>query len=146
MTTHVMAELRFLRILWDDELEAVHMQWLEPTGGEPFRDGLNRGLGLLMLKGTSKWLADLKWLGMITKADESWMNETWFPRAVDAGLQWLAIISPESSLSTVSVRGLLESQETKLLIEEDRLVTMSFEDVRHARAWLANPGPWNPPG
>ena len=138
MGTRVMAELPHLRILWDDELDAVVMKWREPVGGVPFRDGMSRGLGLLMLKRAERWLADLSWLGMLTKADEAWMNDEFFPRAIDEGLRWLAIVNPESSKSTFSIRELLESQETKLLIETDQLVTSSFENEKDARAWLSD--------
>jgi len=134
--TEVVREYPHLRILWVEELAAIHMQWLAPVGGAPFRDGLDDGLAALVERGARHWLADLKQLGVINRSDEAWLNEDWFPRAVDAGMRWLAIVNPESSLSTISIREIMQGVSAKKLIDSDLLVTHSFEDLRDALAWL----------
>ena len=135
--TEVVVELPHLRIFWDEELRAVHLVWLEPTGGAPLREGLNRGLEVLREQGAQRWLADLKWLGVMTKSDEVWVNEDWFSRAIESGMRWLAVVNPESSLSTVSVREIMESAKTKERVKSDLVQAHSFETLVDARAWLA---------
>lgn len=135
--TEVVVELPHLRIFWDEGLRAVHLLWLEPTGGAPLREGLDRGLEVLRDKGAARWLADLKWLGVMTKADEAWVNEDWFGRAIRSGMRWLAVVNPESSLSTMSVREIMESAKTRERVMSDQVKAHSFETLADARAWLA---------
>lgn len=137
MAVEALSEHAHLRVLWDAELGAVHMEWLAPTGGEPFRAGLDEGLAVLVERGATKWLADMRWLGVLAKRDEAWVNEDWFPRAIDAGLRYHAIVTPESSKAQVSIRELLLAATTQELVNTDQLRTQSFESLEDARRWLA---------
>ncbi|MCB9596907.1 MAG: hypothetical protein H6719_29560 [Sandaracinaceae bacterium] len=140
MSSEVVSEHEHLRILWDPELGAVHMQWLDPVGGAPYRDGLDEGLRVLVDKGAERWLADLRWLGVLSRADEAWVNDEWLPRATQAGLRLMAIVSPESSKAQVSIRELMLALSTQEAIAEQRLTTQSFESLDDAQAWLRERG------
>ena len=136
MSSEVVSEHEHLRILWDPELGAVHMQWLDPVGGAPYRDGLDEGLRVLVDKGAERWLADLRWLGVLSRADEAWVNDEWLPRATQAGLRLMAIVSPESSKAQVSIRELLLGSSVQEILGSEAIITQSFEAVEDARRWL----------
>lgn len=137
MSIEVSSDHAYLRIAWDEELAAVHMEWLEPTGGEPFRAGLEAGLAVLAARRATRLLADLRWLGVIAKRDEAWVNDDWLPRAIDAGLRYQAIVTPESSKAQVSIRELMLGAAPQSFIQNEQLRTQSFESVEDARRWLA---------
>ena len=136
--SEVLSENEVVRIGWEPELGAVHVQWLAPTGGEPLRRPLWEALEAMAARGASKWLSDMRLLGMLTRADEQWLSETLFPRAVELGLRYLAIVNPESSRSQVSLRELFSAEPAQALLESDQLVKSAFESVAEARHWLAS--------
>jgi len=133
----VLSENEVVRIGWEPELKAVHGRWLAPAGGEPLRRPLWEALEAMAARGATKWLSDMRLLGMLTRADEAWLNDTLFPAAVEQGLRYLAIVNPESSRSQVSLRELFTAEPAQSLIASDRLVTNGFETIAEARAWLA---------
>lgn len=137
MSSELLSEHEHVRILWDAELRALHMEWLEPTGGPPFRAGLEEGLAAARVRGATKWLADLRWLGVIAKADEAFIHDDWLPRLVDAGIRHYAIVRPESSKAQVSIRELLLGASVQEILEAQAIITQSFETPEDARRWLA---------
>lgn len=125
-------ESAYLDIEYDPELDAVRMHWKQFVSGEPFRDGLDRGLELVREKGASNWYADLRELGAVDQEDQEWSNNEWFPRAIEAGLTNMAIVRPESVVAEMSVDRIMQE------VEGTDLVTYNVDDPDEAREWLAD--------
>ena len=104
--------------------------WKKFAKGEDFRQGLNEGLELLEQHGTSKWLADLRDLGTVTKEDQEWSNEQWYPRAINGGIRYMAIIMPKSVISSMSVTNILTR------VKDINVETQYFDDIDSAKEWL----------
>ena len=126
----------FLRILWEPEIGAVHMRWRGPVGGQEFRDALLRGLRTAEKKGASRWLEDLRRLGMINRADQQWLDDEWFPKAIEVGIRWVARVNPESSKTQVSIRELMQLEHAQAFTEASLVEVNAYETVPEARAWL----------
>lgn len=122
----------FLNIQWDDSIKSVIMTWKKFAKGEDFRMGLNEGVNLVNLKGGSNWLADLRDLGTVIKEDQEWSNNDWYPRAIAAGVRFMAIIMPKSFISALSVKNIL----TK--VEDIKVETQYFGSLEDAKLWLSN--------
>jgi hypothetical protein len=123
---------RYLTIFWDAEINAVRMEWKEFVDGPSFRTGLDAGLALIVEKRSGKWLADLRRLGPVTLEDQRWSNEEWFPRAIGAGLRYMALVSPRKVVAQMSVRTIMSK------VMDRNLTTAHFDDIEEARNWLRN--------
>ena len=121
---------RYLTILWDLEIGAVRMEWKEFADGQQYRTGLDAGLALVIQKRASKWLADLRYLGPVTLEDQRWSNDDWFPRAIQGGLRFMALVSPRKVVAQMSVRTIMSK------VMDRNLTTAHFDDVEQARQWL----------
>lgn len=125
-------ESAHLEIEYDPDCDAVRMVWKRFVSGEPFREGLNRGVELLRERGANNWYADLRELGAVDEEDQEWSNEEWFPRAIAAGVQHMAIVRPESVVAEMSVDNIMQE------VEGTDLETHNFDDPDEAEAWLAS--------
>lgn len=123
-------ETEYLTASYDEDLDAVVMDWHDFANGEEFREGLDAGLELVNEKRASNWLADLREMGTVTDDDQEWSNTDWFPRAMESSLTSMAIVQPESVLAEMSVENIM--QET----EEADLTTHYFDNRPEATEWL----------
>ncbi len=124
---------RWLTIHWDEALQAVWMEWKAYAEGEEFRSGLDAGIALLRQQRASRWLADLRLLGPVRQVDQECTNHDWFPRAVAAGIRFMALVSPQAAVSRLSVKRIMSK------VNNVELSTANFDDLELARAWLRNP-------
>lgn len=125
----------YLTITHAPESDAVVMQWKARASGEDFRGGLDRGLALLKEKRTSRWLANMRDLGIVTQEDKEWVNTNWFPRAIEGGMRFMALVVPKSALSKMSVKHIMNE------VDGADIVTHYFDDVDDAHVWLSSSSP-----
>jgi hypothetical protein len=108
------------------------MNWHDFAQGEEYREALNTGLELVDDKRAQNWLADLRDMGTVADADQTWSNEEWFPRALDTTLSNMAIIQPESVVANMSVENIMQE------VGEDEITTHIFDNRSEAENWLAD--------
>lgn len=121
---------RWLTIHWDDSIQCVWMEWKSYAEGEEFRSALDAGISLIRQKRANRWLADLRRLGPVRQVDQQWTNDDWFPRAIAAGVRFMALVSPTASVSRLSVKQIMNK------VRDIELVTCNFDELEPARAWL----------
>lgn len=121
----------YLTIRWNEEDGFVEMQWKKLAKGDEFRHGLNMGLNLLIEKKSTKWLADLRELGVVEKNDQIWSNEDWFPRAYAAHIKYMAIVVPQSVFAKMSMNEIMRK------VNSEELTIYYHEELNEARNWLA---------
>jgi hypothetical protein len=119
-----------LTVRYDEEMDAVMMEWDGFVQGDPFREGLEAGLELVQERQAGKWFADLRALGTIDQADQEWSNEEWFPRAMETSLSRMAIIKPESTIANMSVENIMQE------VGDGAMTTKYFDNRAEAKAWL----------
>ncbi len=120
----------FLTIHWEEAEKTVRMEWKAFAQSAEFREGLEKGLELLIKKMTGRWLADMRKMGVISVADQKWSNEDWFPRAVKGGVRFMALVMPTSALSSMGVRNIMNH------VGNIPIETRYFDNVEEALAWL----------
>ncbi len=120
----------YLTITWDVPLQSVVMEWRRFVSGDDFRNGLDKGLDLLIQQRAHRWLVDLRNLGVVTQEDQQWSNETWFPRAIAGGITAMAIVLPHDIIARWSVDRIMSK------VEGTRLVVHHFDALDAARQWL----------
>jgi hypothetical protein len=117
----------------DETCQAVWAEWKSYVEGDDFRKAADMGLTLLQTKRSSRWIADTRLIGPIRHVDQVWTNQDWLPRMVAAGLRWMAILLPQSSIARLSVKQILGK------INGIEFVMANVEDLEAARAWLRHP-------
>jgi hypothetical protein len=120
----------FLTISWEEDANIVCAQWKEEVRREPMRRGLEAGLELVIQKKSRKWLVDSRRLGSIEPVDVKWVNDHWMPRAVAAGLRWMAFVMAKKVVMQLTMKSFMAR------INEQELSNAYFDDVNEARAWL----------
>jgi hypothetical protein len=120
----------FGTVHWDDSLSAVCVTFKAFVDGEDFRSLSNAGIELLIQKKASKWLGDCRNMGAVTQEDQRWSSEDWLPRVMAAGLTHMAIVSPKKVVAQMAVKTFMTKVQGK------QHVTMNFDDLEKARAWL----------
>lgn len=123
----------WLAIYWDESCQAVRLEWKAYVEGEQVHQGLDTGLSLLKTKRASRWIADVRKLGPVRQVDQTWVNQDWFPRAIDAGLRYLATIQPKSAIARMSIKQIMSK------VNDAEVFNSFFDDLELARQWIRNP-------
>ena len=133
MMTQVHQNYPFLTIHWDEGNDCVWMEWKQFVKGKEFREGLDEGLGLLKEKGATRWLADTRKLSVLDMEDQDWTIVHWFPRAIRAGLERMAIVRPTKAVAMMSVNDVMRKADLR------GLAVAYFDSLEDARAWIRQP-------
>lgn len=133
MVTQVHYNAPFLTIHWDEGNRCVWMEWKQFVKGAEFREGLDKGLELLEDKAATRWLADTRSLSVLDREDQDWTIAHWFPRAIRAGLERMAIVRPSRRTPMMSVNDVMRKADLRGLAVE------YFDELEDARAWLRQP-------
>ncbi len=120
----------YLNVIWNEEISCVVMEWKKFSFGDDFMRGLNSGLDLLTEKNGTKWLADMRKMGVVGELDQKWAYEEWFPKAVKNGLKFLALVVPEKGTAQMSVELIMNT------IEKEKLVYSYFNQINEAIDWI----------
>lgn len=120
----------FLTISWEPEDRIICAQWKDQVDGAEMRRGLDAGLALIVEKRARRWLVDSRRLGAIDPADVKWVNDSWIPRAVAAGLQSMAFVLAKKIVMQLTMKSFIAR------IDERELANAYFEDLEAARTWL----------
>lgn len=115
---------------WDDRADAVVVEWQDDVGGETYRDCMERTLDAIVDRGATKLLTDSRKQGSMSEADQTWTVEDWEPRAIDAGLGYIAVVYPTDRTARTTVD---MSARMRPHTDLDRVFT---EDVEEAHNWL----------
>lgn len=132
MTAHITDPSFALTVGFDAEVPCVTMIWRGYATSREFREGNERILGVLTERGASKLLGDIKEFVLIGADDQHWLSSNWIPRAVEAGLRTVAIVTPVFYFNRVAV----ESVGQKL--DPNALVLQYFDNPDVARQWLGS--------
>lgn len=90
----------------------------------------NKSLELLVAKKSIKSIANTLKFSAITGADQQWFSEVWFPKAEEAGLKYMALITPEKAVA----RSILKRLDSEL---KGSYATKNFDSMEGAVDWLA---------
>ena len=120
-------------INFDDEIEAVYLEWLHPPDIQAFVAAHQEGLRLLRDgRSVVRWLENRQQLHELASDCHIWARDQWFPKALKAGIRYIAIVLSELPLSSVSIEQISE------ILELD-VVTDYFDEIEDARKWLHHP-------
>jgi SpoIIAA-like len=125
-------------VTWNPTTEAVHIKWHGWADSTERKELLEAGLIALTERRGSRWLADCRDMKAVKQSDQDWIDRSWFPRILAAGLSRMAIVIPKSGLAKMNVEDILSR------VPGNTLDTECFATVENAIDWLTRP-PTIPP-
>jgi hypothetical protein len=130
MTAPVIAPSFACTVGYDAEVPCVIMTWKGYATSREFREANERILGVLTERGASKLLGDIKEFVLIGADDQQWLSSNWIPRAVEAGLRTVAMVTPVFYFNRVAVESVGRT------LDPDALILEHFDNRDAARQWL----------
>ena len=118
---------------YDADVPCVVMTWKGYANTREFRDANERILAFLAERKASKMLGDIRDFVLIGAEDQTWLSTDWIPRAVQAGLRKVALITPVFYFNKVAVESVGER------LDPEALKLQHFDSAPAAREWLASP-------
>lgn len=130
MVTELFSEPGVCSSHWDEQAEAVVLEWQGNVGGDTYRKWMERALDALVDRDAGKFLSDGRKQGVMAESDQAWTTEDWEPRANDAGLECVAVVYPDDQSAKTTVD--MSARRTPHT-DVDRVFT---DDYDEARNWL----------
>ncbi len=127
----VVLDQPYLRLVHIPERKLVQLTWNGHARSDEYRGGLEKALVVLQENDVLFWLADLREMTAILRADETWANENWFPRLFATGLRRMAIVESNDFFNQTSVARSFTAVNGKLTFE-----VAWFRTLEEARGWL----------
>ncbi len=121
----------YCRIYFHNDVRAVHLDWNGQATPAQFREACNFSLQLLIEKQAIKMVADNSKVITVSVENQNWLIEDWFPRAVEEGFQYSAVIQSDK----VSVQSALQLIVSK--ISNKLVVVQYFNHLNTAKDWLS---------
>lgn len=120
---------------WDDEAQCVELETKHYVSRDAFRSILEQILAVIEERNARKFLADMSRVDRIENEDLLWAETDWFPRCLQAGVMFVAMVMPESAVPLTMVD---EAAERISPYAMNEYVRRFFRDIEDAREWLAN--------
>ncbi len=121
---------KIYNVYFDEQLDAVVMEWDGYATSGQFREGTELMLNVLIQNHASKVLADAKDMILIGLEDQQWMDTEFLPRAIKFGFKAIALIKPDSYFNKVAI----ESISYK--VDKEKLMINFFDSIDEAKIWL----------
>ncbi len=123
-------EFDFATLWYHPEKRIVHHEFHKLNYGDSLRSFLLKGTELMKEKGADKWLSDDRKNPVLRSEDMEWGAQNWFPKTLEAGWKYWAIVTPEKAITKANMDQLAEDY-TKAGV-----TTRFFSTPEEALAWL----------
>lgn len=121
----------YATLVYHPDIKVVHHTFHKPIAGQAFRDVLSAGIQTLAEQDASKWLSDDRENSVLPDDDVAWSKEDWFPRAIEAGWKYWALVVPQDLLARMNMKQFVDSYI------DQGLRVMVFSQPESAMDWLA---------
>jgi hypothetical protein len=130
MSAATIEETDLYRLERDRDLDAVIYTWREFATGEDFRRGANAILEYVESNDVSKVIVDTSGIEAHDDEDHQWLEEVWTPNMIEAGMEYNAVVHPESVIAEMDVEELMQELES---LPYEAIWT---DDMAEAREWM----------
>jgi hypothetical protein len=124
---------------WEPTLRAVCVEWQGWADPAEFAAAFEAGLGALIEHRGSRWLADCRDMKTIQQSDQEWLDQSWFPRVIAAGLHRMAVVIPKSGLAMTNLQDIIRK------VPANKIDVAFFATVAESERWISVPSTKTPP-
>lgn len=124
-------EFPYLLLIWDEESRALITQWRGGFVGRNLKEGLQSALDeLLKYRPYAQYIGDTTDIGVIGNEEQAWIDEVWYPKFLASGIQYMAVVQPNSAVAKLSV----DSSVSR--IPGSQLTVFNCASLDEAREWI----------
>ncbi len=116
-------------VTFNHEIPCVIIEWGKTTDSKGIRDGLNELVHLASAEKTGNLILFTRNF-KLSREDKNWLNESWLPRATEAGCTSCAFIASVDYIDRSSVESIITAIDRKYLDVE------YFDNLFEAEHWL----------
>ena len=120
-------------VTWDPVIGAACIEWQGWANPTEFAAANDAIITALKRHRGTKALGDGHNMKVIQQSDQDWIIQSWFPRAIAAGMTRMALIPSKSGLARTIVEDLIAR------VPGNQLDVAYFATVKEAQAWLTRP-------
>ena len=121
---------QYATLAYHADSKVIHHTFHKTIGAEKFREVLNLGVEAMGKYGASKWLSDDRNNSVLSPEDTEWSMTNWFPRAIQAGWKYWALVVPQNILAQMNLKEFVDTYY------EQGLRIMVFSNPDEAMKWL----------
>jgi hypothetical protein len=121
----------YCRIYFLVDIQAVHLEWNGTASTVEFKEACNFSLSLMIEKKAKKMIADNSKVISVSRENQDWLTQEWFPKAIEKGFQYSAVIQSDKDM----VRSALQLIVSK--ISSKHVIVQNFNELATAKKWLA---------
>lgn len=119
----------YLSIRWRAIPQILYAEWKGFATSTEFRSALLLGLRAIREHHVRGYVSDARKAKVVTPEDRKWVAEVWLPGAVAAGLQRMAMVTPEAGLGKSIVEEIVKD------IDQHGISMRKFDSVTTATMW-----------
>ncbi len=130
MAPQIIMDNEYVTLTYHPEKKIVHHQFHQTVHGKVFREVLNAGLAVFEQHHSHKWLSDDRKNSALPADDTAWAQTDWFPRVVNAGWKYWALVMPPEITAQMNLQEFVDTYSAY------GLRVMVFNDPDKAMIWL----------
>jgi hypothetical protein len=121
----------YLSIRWDGLHKHVFSEWRGFANSAELRSSFLKGIQAIRDNRAAAYVSDARKLKVLIHDDQKWIQETWMPLAIQAGLKRLAIVTASTGLGKLTI------EDVVVLIDDHGLRSRTFDSLAPARKWVS---------
>ncbi len=130
MENQTIIDNEYVTMWYYPDKKIVHHQFHKFLHGKPLRECLTTGAELFKKNKAQKWLSDDRNNSALPADDMEWAQSIWFPRVVQAGWKYWAIVLPEKIIGQLNMKRLIQQYS------EAGVTAKIFDIPEEAMKWL----------
>ncbi len=123
---------KYIEINVDHSAQIIELKWNGFVKSKNYREALDKAIEIAKEHSLNKWLTDATNVKVVSISDQEWVMNDWFPRALEAGYKYQALIIPRDEFGKTSSNELISEVDGKSVIAKN------FMDYNTALEWLSS--------
>ena len=121
------------KIFFNEDLNAIQSCWYGlPSEGKELYEILDGLIDAMKQKRTGIVIADARNMQVISREDQQWISENWYPRALAAGFSHEALVVSQYTFNEVAVKRIVRTYD------ERKVKSGYFKSMPSAYTWVKN--------
>jgi hypothetical protein len=130
MSSEIIFDSPYATLWYHPESNIIHHKFHKSIYGQDYRDFFLLGTQTLKEHGAQKWLSDDQGNSLAGNEELQWGKEVWFPKTIEAGWKYWAIVQNKNTLGQVITEKLVKE------FGSHGIETRYFTDINEAMLWL----------
>lgn len=132
MTTPISTNADLYSMEMDRDTDTILLRWNKFPSRHEFREGTSKLLEYVRSKNVSKLIIDTSDITVLQEVKEECALEEWVPKVINAGIQYSAIVRPDSVVAKMDMEDIIGR------MNDYDYTTATTDSIAAAREWIAS--------